>query len=627
MKNIFKYIAVLAASVMAFGCYPEVLEVDQNKLPQASDLKYNVTVEEATNMVTFTVENKDVTPVWIFGDMVIAGKSNNGKIYKGHSVTVLVNERGEHTVELKAYNSHGLSMGSVPVTFTTTSYVPYNKGLAGWDPAEDGNLWTTANKSKLFHYYAPGWAQITEGPAVEVNGDDYTLTFAQPTTDQWQAQFAFTEIGVATSAGKQYDFQVVLNPSVDLKGVTVKLTDAGDDVNFYVEDRVDLKAGKDFAYQANFEGRDIADLDVFFDFGGNPENTVVSIKQIILCEHKDHQVAAPKEDPAAAAKWDASVEANMWPPVNPKMGFWFSPAGWGGMDTPEGTFTDNGDGTYTIVMPEGMGSDQWMGQVHFESTGLSTSADKKYDFQVVLVSSADHPGVTIKLSKAGDDNTFYCADRHKLKAGETFVYQLSNVDGIDIPDIKLSIDVAGGAAGETVTVSDIILCEHQAAHAVLWDASAEGNMWPPVNPKMGFWFSPAGWGGMDTPEGTFTDNGDGTYTIVMPEGMGSDQWMGQVHFESTGITTSADKKYDFQVVLKCNADHPGVTLKLSKAGDDNTFYCADRHALKADTRFVYQLAGVEGIDIPDIKFSIDVAGGTAGSVLTVSNIVLRESAE
>ena len=283
MKKVFKYIAAIAASIMAFGCYPEVLEMDKSKLPQASDLVYNVEVEEETNMVTFTVENQDVTPVWFFGEEIIAGKSNGGRTYKGHTVSLVFNERGEHFVELKAYNSYGLSAGSVPVTFTTTSYIPYNKGLAGWDPAEDGNFWATANKGKIFHYYAPGWAQITEGPGIEHNGDDYTITFPQATTDQWQAQFAFTEIGVATKAGQVYDFQVVLNSNIDLKGVTVKLTDAGDDGNFYVEDRVDLKAGKDYAYQANFDGRDIADLDVFFDFGGNPENTVVQIKQIILC--------------------------------------------------------------------------------------------------------------------------------------------------------------------------------------------------------------------------------------------------------------------------------------------------------------------------------------------------------
>ena len=627
MKKIFKYIAVLASSVMAFGCYPEVLEVDQNKLPQASDLVYHVEVEEATNMVTFTVENQDVTPVWLFGDEIIDGRSNGGKVYKGHSLTLLFNERGEHNVELKAYNSHGLSQGSVPVQFTTTSYIAYNKGLAGWDPAEDGNLWATANKSTIFHYYAPGWTQIAEGPGIEVNGDDYTLTFAQATTDQWQAQFAFTEIGVATSAGKNYDFQVVLNPNVDLKGVTVKLTDAADDANFYVEDRVDLKAGKDYAYQANFEGRDIADLDVFFDFGGNPENTIVEIKQIILCEHKEHQVAKPKEDPAAAAKWDASIEANMWASAAPTMAFWFSPAGWGGMDTPDGTFVDNGDGSYVITMPEGMGTDQWMGQVHFENTGLATSSGKKYDFQVVLVSSADHPGVTVKLSKQGDDNTFYCADRHALKANETFVYQLADVDGIDIDNIKFSIDVAGGEVGTTVTVSDIILCEHQSAHAALWDSTGEDNMWASAAPTMAFWFSPAGWGGMDTPDGTFVDNGDGSYVITMPEGMGTDQWMGQVHFENTGLATSSGKKYDFQVVLVSSADHPGVTIKLSKQGDDNTFYCADRHVLTANTKFIYQLSAVDGIDIDNIKFSIDVAGGEVGTTVTVSNILLREVAE
>ena len=626
--KIYKYMMLALAVLLSAGCVEEQFEVDPDKIPLASELDVVTVVDPETNEVTLSITNQGMVPIWSVENDAVNGKVVT-KDYVGNGMKLVFNEKGEHTINVKAYNAHGVSLGAKPVTFETLSYILYNKGLPGWDPGEDSNLWIEADKTKITHYYAPGWAQITEGPKVEVNGGDHTLTFAQATTDQWQAQFAFTEIGISTSAGKKYDFQVVLNSNVALPGVTIKLTQADDDNVFYFADRHEVPAGKDWVYQvADFEGKDINDLDLFFDFGGNPENTVVDIKQIILCEHQDHHVVDDAGGDVAV-KWDASIEANMWPPVNPTVEHWFSPAGWGGMETPAGTFTDNGDKTYTIVMPEGMGPDQWQGQTHFKNTGISTSSDKKYDFQVVLLSSEDHPGVTVKISKQGADDVFYCEGRHALKANKEFIYQLSNVRGKDIETIQFTIDVAGGAAGSSLVVSDIIICEHQSGHtvpAVEWTAAEGENLWVLENPTIEHWFSPAGWGGMETPAGTFTDNGDKTYTIVMPEGMGPDQWQGQTHFKNTGVSTTADKLYDFQVVLLSSEDHPGVTVKLSKQGDDEkTFYCDGRHALKANKPFIYQFEAYDGIDIETVQLSIDVAGGVAGSTLTISNIILRES--
>ena len=50
MKRIFKYIAVaLATSLLAVGCYPEILTPDQSKLPEASALDVVIDVDQATN--------------------------------------------------------------------------------------------------------------------------------------------------------------------------------------------------------------------------------------------------------------------------------------------------------------------------------------------------------------------------------------------------------------------------------------------------------------------------------------------------------------------------------------------------------------------------------------------------
>jgi hypothetical protein len=79
----------------------------------------------------------------------------------------------------------------------------------------------------------------------------------------------------------------------------------------------------------------------------------------------------------------------------------------------------------------------------------------------VLNSSNDHPGATIKLTKTGDDNSFYFADRHNLAAYEDYVYQVLGMDGIDMEKISLFFDFGGNPAGTEVTVKDIYFAEHK----------------------------------------------------------------------------------------------------------------------------------------------------------------------
>ena len=243
MNIINKITAFAAAILLSVGCMPEYLEVDQKKVPQAADIDAVYEINNETNEVTFSIRNKEMVPVWVVEDEIVNGRKTN-KNYTGNNLTLLFNERGEHTIHVKAYNAHGMSVGQKPVTFTLENYISYDKGLKGWDPDEGTNLWRSAVKTNYFFYYAPGWSQIAD-PSVEVSGNDYVLTLPAATTDQWQAQVAFTQIGIATTADKTYDFQVVLKSNNDLPGVTIKLTHADDDNVFYCADRHQVPANQE----------------------------------------------------------------------------------------------------------------------------------------------------------------------------------------------------------------------------------------------------------------------------------------------------------------------------------------------------------------------------------------------
>ncbi len=157
--------------------------------------------------------------------------------------------------------------------------------------------------------------------------------------------------------------------------------------------------------------------------------------------------------------YDPAYEGNMWLNCNIlEMTYYYAP-GWAPIENPG--FEENGTNDYTITLPVAT-TDQWQAQVAFK-TDMTTSADKNYDFYVVLNSTMDHPGVTIKLVLDGDDNTFYFADRHALTAYEDYVYKVPNMPGIDMSKINLFFDFGGCAENTVVNIKDILLQEHREA--------------------------------------------------------------------------------------------------------------------------------------------------------------------
>lgn len=142
--------AAAAAMLAAFACAPEILTPEQGKLPEASALTEVIEIDQTTNMVTFSVAEKGLVSVWIFGEEKIDGKASKKYAYTGNGLTLRFREAGVHNVELKAYNAHGLSIGSKTVSFTLDNIyrdpfdpAPYMKKMAGewqWDSEHDGHF-------------------------------------------------------------------------------------------------------------------------------------------------------------------------------------------------------------------------------------------------------------------------------------------------------------------------------------------------------------------------------------------------------------------------------------------------------------------------------------------------------
>lgn len=152
MKGFFKYIAVaLAMSLLAIGCTPEIVTPDQGKLPEASAMEVVITPDQTTNFVTFSVKNaQGIVPMWIFGEDKIDGKANKKFAYVGNDIVLRIREAGTHQVEVKAYNAHGVSVGSKIESYSLENTYrdpfdpsPYMKAIAGewqWNQEVKGHF-------------------------------------------------------------------------------------------------------------------------------------------------------------------------------------------------------------------------------------------------------------------------------------------------------------------------------------------------------------------------------------------------------------------------------------------------------------------------------------------------------
>lgn len=352
--------------------------------------------------------------------------------------------------------------GEIAWHFTITSGAAEVK-FNGFNYNHEANLWKPVDAEGAHSYsffYAPGWTQIAD-PEVSCAGGKYTFSLPSATSDQWQAQcFIIPTTDLPLSAATNYDFSCILNSSTDIKKVTLKLTDTANDGNFLFTENVNLTAFEDYVfYLSDLPGIDAAAVKMVFDFGGNPDNTEVTIKRIVLKDHAiddgTHKGGASGENPGGGLDTSGT---DIWDNAKVSYTWWYSMADWSGTLTPEISTISNG---WKVVIPAGIGGSEWQGQTHF-TLDAPASAAKKYDFCVTLNSSAACT-CTVKLAWEGNDkdHAFFYDGNVALSAYEDFQYIQSGVSpDADYDKLALFIDLGRTPAGAEVEIKDIHLYEH-----------------------------------------------------------------------------------------------------------------------------------------------------------------------
>ena len=528
--------------------------------------------------------------------------------------------------------------GEIAWHFTITSGAAEVK-FNGFNYNHEANLWKPVDADGAHSYsffYAPGWTQIAD-PEVSCAGGKYTFSLPSATSEQWQAQcFIIPTTDLPLSAATNYDFSCILNSSTDIKKVTLKLTDTANDGNFLFTENVNLTAFEDYVfYLSDLPGIDAAAVKMVFDFGGNPDNTEVSVSNIVLKDHAiDDGTVLPSvpEDPVAGPeeyKYDS--EANLWKAADAahSYSFFYAPS-WSQLPDPE---VENNGNEYLLKLPSATFA-QWQAQFHIiPDNPVALESSKSYDFSVVLNSTTDIRAVTLKLTENGNDDNFLFTENVNLTAFEDYIFDLSDLPGIDAAAVKMVFDFGGNPDNTEVTIKRIVLKDHAIDDGThKGGASGENpgggldtsgtDIWDNAKVSYTWWYSMADWSGTLTPEISTISNG---WKVVIPAGIGGSEWQGQTHF-TLDAPASAAKKYDFCVTLNSSAACT-CSVKLAWEGNDkdHAFFYDGNVALSAYEDFQYIQSGVSpDADYDKLALFIDLGRTPAGAEVEIKDIHLYE---
>lgn len=605
------------ATAALTACSPETFdEPKQSGIPSISNVDINMDIDQSVNQATFTVANmpQKTYPIWTI----------NGTQYSTLNPTVWSNSKaGTYDVELRLGNSNGFSQGSVSKTFTfeksQVDFTPYiNRISRTWridyaqsghmgcgEPGSDGsNWWSAAPNDKA------DWGVYDDRITFDASGS-YNYNPGEGGTMYVNTGCSvFSEYN--TNDGN--DFMATVNEqttsySFDVDGEKIQLKLAPNSCFPYI-------SADDQLANPVFTVSKLTNTEMVLLYEGN------GITWRFMLTSKEE---GDEPTPEAKVDWDYASAANIWKSVDDgaafdALGYYFADNNWSPIAYTEATHS--GD-AYELTLPEGLGGSQWQGQFHID-TKLTASASKAYNFYMVMESDQDLPGVTFKLTDSGDTN-YFIEERNNVSGGTPFVLKREGVtlkEGTDASSLRLFFDFGGSPAGSHIKISKIYLEE-----AVPMNYDDSDNLWKAVDDgsvasEMGYYFADNNWSPIAYTEATHS--GD-TYQLTLPEGLGGSQWQGQFHID-TKLTASAAKTYNFKMVMESDQDLPGVTIKLTDAGDTN-FFCEGRHDIPGGEKFVFALKGAtlkEGTDASAIRLFFDFGGSPAGANIKISQIVFKE---
>ena len=636
MKTTLKYIALSMSAALMAACSPDYITPDQAKLPQAADFDVQVEVNQETNYVTFNMNNNGIVPVWIVGATDPIDNANGSKVtsknyaYTGNGLLLRFRDEGKHTVEVKAYNAHGISVGSQMVEFTLNNTyrdpfdpAPYIKALSdgstktwewnhtvaghfGCGPfggtgtewwsagAEEKKDWSLYDDKITFgadgsYIYDPGDGQLyvnaNSGIKSEyATGEDYLVPW-EKTTATYSVESNWNDAGVE-------EIYITLP-----KGTPMS----------YVADQTELDDPRYLVLESKpADMKKCLKLVANLKTSGNPDGIAWHYEFV-----KEGSAGGDVTDPLygkTSKTWMLDSEANGHIGCGPDQS---NPAGWwaagpnekAGFGLYDDEITFYADGKY-VFNP---GAD---GKIYINkdvtAIGPGTTQSEDYDIDWTVQES------TYTLN--GDVLTF--------PEGVVIGY-VANNESVTNPTYVITENTED----KLVIVANFSGISWQYIYKPkpdVFDVDGPGNFWKSASVSMTYWYSPSDWsGGLNPETETLENNG---LKVVIPEGIGGNEWQGQTVFH-TDIPMSASKTYDFCVTVEADQDIPAMTFKLAWEGNDNdhaAFYVNDFTVEAGEPATFKMESVVPDVDYDKVVLFVDLGRCTAGTTVTLTKICMQE---
>ena len=636
MKTTLKYIALSMSAALMAACSPDYITPDQAKLPQAADFDVQVEVNQETNYVTFNMNNNGIVPVWIVGATDPIDNANGSKVtgknyaYTGNGLLLRFRDEGKHTVEVKAYNAHGISVGSQMVEFTLNNTyrdpfdpAPYIKALSdgstktwewnhtvaghfGCGPfggtgtewwsagAEEKKDWSLYDDKITFgadgsYIYDPGDGQLyvnaNSGIKSEyATGEDYLVPW-EKTTATYSVESNWNDAGVE-------EIYITL-----LKGTPMS----------YVADQTELDDPRYLVLESKpADMKKCLKLVANLKTSGNPDGIAWHYEFV-----KEGSAGGDVTDPLygkTSKTWVLDSEANGHLGCGPDQanaaGWWAAgPNEKAGFGLYDDEITFYADGKY-VFNP---GAD---GKIYINkevtAIGPGTTQSEDYDIDWTVQES------TYTLN--GDVLTF--------PEGVVIGY-VANNESVTNPTYVITENTED----KLVIVANFSGISWQYIYKPkpdVFDVDGPGNFWKSASVSMTYWYSPSDWsGGLNPETETLENNG---LKVVIPEGIGGNEWQGQTVFH-TDIPMSASKTYDFCVTVEADQDIPAMTFKLAWEGNDNdhaAFYVNDFTVEAGEPATFKMESVVPDVDYDKVVLFVDLGRCTAGTTVTLTKICMQE---
>ena len=636
MKTTLKYIALSMSAALMAACSPDYITPDQAKLPQAADFDVQVEVNQETNYVTFNMNNNGIVPVWIVGATDPIDNANGSKVtgknyaYTGNGLLLRFRDEGKHTVEVKAYNAHGISVGSQMVEFTLNNTyrdpfdpAPYIKALS------DGSTKTWEWNHTVAGHFGCGpfggtgteWWSAGAEEKKDWSLYDDKITFGADGSyiyDPGDGQlYVNANSGIKSDYATGEDYLVPWEKTTATYSVESNWNDAGVEEIYitlpkgtpmsYVADQTELDDPRYLVLESKpADMKKCLKLVANLKTSGNPDGIAWHYEFV-----KEGSAGGDVTDPLygkTSKTWVLDSEANGHLGCGPDQanaaGWWAAgPNEKAGFGLYDDEITFYADGKY-VFNP---GAD---GKIYINkdvtAIGPGTTQSEDYDIDWTVQES------TYTLN--GDVLTF--------PEGVVIGY-VANNESVTNPTYVITENTED----KLVIVANFSGISWQYIYKPkpdVFDVDGPGNFWKSASVSMTYWYSPSDWsGGLNPETETLENNG---LKVVIPEGIGGNEWQGQTVFH-TDIPMSASKTYDFCVTVEADQDIPAMTFKLAWEGNDNDHeaFSVNDFTVEAGEPATFKMESVvPDVDYDKVVLFVDLGRCTAGTTVTLTKICMQE---